>query len=113
MSKHSKEPWKIGQDLGMIDIIDSEGDIILILPNYTKDYDKAQRIVQCVNAMAGIEDPEGFLRVIIAEIGPYLSSALDDEKCGQDFKDKIKAHFNSMSAVVTDRYLFPTESEES
>ena len=73
--KHTKEPWFIGgtntnqDEPNEIAIINVQGYCHAVaLPCGMKDVEpditkaNAQRIVDCVNALAGIEDVEGFVR---------------------------------------------------
>lgn len=63
MSDHTKEPWSVVEESGPY------GDDYSIY--YAKDSclldgvteEDAKRIVQCVNAMAGIADPESFVKM--------------------------------------------------
>lgn len=54
---HTKEPWKIMQHPELVR--DSEGKIIA-----RADPNNADRIVACVNALAGIDDPAAFMAAV-------------------------------------------------
>lgn len=61
--QHTREPWNIRRsDIGteMLEIYsETTGDVVLInAEDQTNDW---PRIVACVNAMAGIEDPQKFV----------------------------------------------------
>ena len=63
--KHSPEPWKIehrGTDPNDVHVVDANGTCVLEtdwVPGELERLDY-ERIVACVNAMQGIEDPQAF-----------------------------------------------------
>lgn len=71
MSTHTKEPW-LAQFGEVVSVLDENGVRIAILTSFTRkglrDGDEveanAHRIVACVNAMAGVEDPYSHMRKI-------------------------------------------------
>lgn len=54
--KHTPGPWRIRTDLPQLVIASESGQYIVAIPSEVN----AARIVACVNAMEGIEDPELF-----------------------------------------------------
>ena len=65
---HPPEPWRLrGHDMG-VDILGKENFFITIIPWSAQKGDpadkNAERIRDCVNAMSGITDPEGFMREV-------------------------------------------------
>ena len=64
MSKYTQEPWVIG-DYGAVE---HEGKIIQLsgfsLSGMREAKPNAARIVACINALAGIDDPEAFMRKV-------------------------------------------------
>lgn len=101
MPEHSPEPWSVSDPTGNLlpecpcekeerCILSAEG-LGIIYP--TDDVDNwvpsnLDRIVACVNALAGIEDPEAFVRAVWNAVrwqheddGPERASILVDEVC--------------------------------
>jgi len=83
--KHTKEPWAWSGETALfglageqiIDYADYEG---MWFSRYddAKDQANRDRIVACVNALAGIEDPEAFMRdVRIAVLDPSVRAGLE------------------------------------
>jgi hypothetical protein len=74
MSKHTKEPWAIGGEesvmphtcnMQIVGHIETGEPFVLAAFNYNFpdiSVDAAARAVACVNAMAGIDDPEAFVK---------------------------------------------------
>lgn len=61
MSEHTKEPWHIGQeeDCGWVDFYShgNNEDMPIGSTRHENSLENARRIVACVNACAGMEDP--------------------------------------------------------
>ena len=78
MSEHTPEPWdqthrKTKNGMYSTEIYDSDGETIATLSWYAIEADdglitnreaNAQRIVDCVNAMKGIKDVQGFMEIV-------------------------------------------------
>lgn len=70
MTKHTAEPWRveapyrIGHDAGLLPIVAGNCGVAMVSdPLYHSKEANAARIVACVNAMAGIEDPASTLEM--------------------------------------------------
>lgn len=56
--KHTPEPWHLGEQTSYgTNILDSNGNIIPYDFDGGFDHVNAERIVQCVNALQGVENP--------------------------------------------------------
>ena len=72
--EHTKEPWdtKVTVDpetgLSTAKIIMADGEELPSCFGESEIYDYADRIVTCVNALAGIEDVEGFMSRVHGQI---------------------------------------------
>lgn len=95
MSKHTKEPWNIFA----FEIYDEREQIIADC-GYSEDVftqdgciANAQRIVQCVNAMDGIENPEEYMNAM-REVHDTLATT----------REKLEQSHND-NAVLTDLLL--------
>ncbi len=67
MSEHSPEPWSIGPSEecdGVETIFDANGDALWLDPYAGPGDEDNQRIVAMSRALAGIEDPEAFVRAV-------------------------------------------------
>lgn len=87
MSGHTPEPWQYDPDQSetLIEYTDERGltGMVAQVEGYSDEpYEaNAQRIVACVNALAGIRDPEAFM----AEWRAIKEEELDDH----DFIDRV------------------------
>lgn len=87
--KHTPEPWALYPNSGIYtcdDIADARGDCIAAMDSRGALAGKdeinanAARIVACVNALAGIHDPEAWVRERDVEILKYIGQAEDAEQ---------------------------------
>lgn len=99
MSKsRSITPWRVGEDnpLEPLKIFCAKGHVVCDMSHYKHDYDiegnNAKRIVDCVNALDGIANPEQFVQVAKAypEFEKNLSASLTDAntRCSE-FQSKL------------------------
>lgn len=71
---YTAEPWEAGFDGDPVQIGTADGHFVAMTlpcdsPGATaQDYGNAERIVACVNALVGIQDPQDFLRRLRAEL---------------------------------------------
>lgn len=74
--RHSKEPWILKEGRDSVNIVDIDRHAVIAFPFISGDPDlaelekldllNAKRIIACVNALAGIENPEAFVKRALA-----------------------------------------------
>ena len=80
--KHTKEPWV--HHAGFVKrkkhSIDHLFGVVGSVTTLAEDHANSKRIVACANALAGIDDPEAFMRLIkeIVEYGATTSDDIDE-----------------------------------
>lgn len=69
------EPWELNENL---EIVDRDGSVIASLLNYAGEVDKrgirtdGRRIVACVNACAGVEDPAAAIQAAREALAEFV-----------------------------------------
>jgi len=109
MTDHTQEPWDIRYfNHGTFIHHDKEEIAGMYFGKYqAKDQEaNAKRIVQCVNAMAGIDDPEMFLLLIRRQLNRMLEHSRGKLTLSQYEVCEISG------ALVTILALFPKTKEE-
>ena len=64
MTEHTKEPWEVVAMRGLAVCVVQEADhgVLISIDGQENSLNDMKRIVACVNALAGVEDPEAFMR---------------------------------------------------
>ncbi len=83
--KHSPEPWRVLRDETYHDVIFIGSDGGPFVSGDVEELDAA-RIVQCVNACAGIEDPEGAIEQIKETLRAAYSACANPATLGTIYK---------------------------
>jgi len=91
--KHTSEPWVVynAGDEGDTYIGDKEGHVSPIAENFAEA--DAFRVVTCVNAMAGIEDPAAFVKAV-REIIDGASPSHTDGEDGKPIYRRLREQSN-------------------
>lgn len=74
-TKHTKEPWVADVEALGLWIVGSKGQTITEISGEcteNKDIENRARIIACVNAMQGIDDPEAFMRDVVEHLDKAL-----------------------------------------
>lgn len=107
--KHSPEPWEIDEFKGMtLGISASDGDAVVwcseLVEEGISNQADAHRIVECVNACAGIEDPETTIR----RAAEVLRLALEriEELC-----KRSDSHFSGYTVEQINRMIAKLEGK--
>jgi ribosomal protein S13 len=95
-TKHTPEPWEIREpelQMNMVFIhAAKQGFQITSFLNLERGRADAQRVVSCVNAMAGIPDPAAFMEVVRhLELDAYKKVKEQRDKLLQAIKDLLDA----------------------
>lgn len=120
MSDHTPEPWKLMPQAKMNVLALREGSHSVVsncggYAGSTKSHDEnhanAQRIVQCVNAMAGIEEPEKFIKKMaeVIKTGLVVGDKYCFSACGNYNNDEV---FDLEHLCKEALALFPTKEPQ-
>jgi hypothetical protein len=97
-TKHTAEPWDARDDDGTGTVpcvlakqVTAAGNFYVAQCNVFAD---AQRIVACVNALAGVEDPEKTVADMRAALGDLLWEVMHDKKPSADLVASSFQAFN-------------------
>lgn len=94
--KHTPEPWKIQTtDFGYTTIFDDEGLTICSTSTRLPDF---ERIVECVNAMEGVDDPKD-LRETYEALNDAVAGVLKEIGHGYDLAPG-SALFNKLQNLI-------------
>ena len=87
--KHTKEPWRILQKNSYFLILSGpDDDPINILPSMSNCYlDKASRAIECVNACAGMGDPD----LQITALKSYFKTTSHNNELYNNVRDELTA----------------------
>lgn len=61
---HTKEPWKVAEEGEFIAVVDDSGFTVLPDMRISQYADDFRRIVACVNACSGMDDPEAHITLL-------------------------------------------------
>jgi hypothetical protein len=94
---HSPEPWKLHQRSkrpGDVDVADANDQCVLETDWIPGELERAdyERIVACVNALAGVQDPTAFMQSVHALIWGVKSSRLLTTPSLQARCDEVLEH---------------------
>jgi len=108
MSKHTPEPWSTSTDPTLI-FSEYEGRNLVTARARGPDEEKphnAQRIVACVNALAGVEDPADFLRKVCANVvDAQRGTDRYEDRCPFCWADHGETHIDECVVHECEAYL--------
>ena len=88
-SKHTPEPWEIREDGIRVVVKDARGYSLFLRETWTPT-GAIERIVACVNALAGL-DPDAVLALIEAAEYALAFYSEDDNEVTDDLRDALAA----------------------
>jgi len=131
--KHTKEPWKKGREISIGNgalATEINGDrwlglarVITQMSNYSEDSDEGmanfERIIACVNAMEGIENPKEVVELSKAHYEDVMRweqtmmQHLGEDGLGSvvDAINKMKAEINTLKAKRSEQLITLTETD--
>lgn len=101
MSAHTKEPWHAGS--GAVEADD--GTLICTLSGWRNDQvnkENGNRIVACVNACAGMDDPDAYIRHIEKGSRLHYEQAMKNGQLASEYKQQRD---ELMKALKEAKYL--------
>ena len=106
MNKHTPEPWSIGTSrITSLSIcaIDSDGNEAIIASpnfNFSNHHENARRIVTCVNACAGMDDPAAEIAELKRQRDELLAAMKTIANSEEFHGDSFICDFDSLQSVA-------------